>query len=50
MKRNNQQLSDELRQKQLEIRKEDRKSLPRLLIVIVGAAIIGFAIDWVWGS
>ena len=44
MKRNNQQLSDELRQKQLEIRKEDRKSLPRLLIVIVDAAIIGFAI------
>lgn len=44
MKRNNQQISGELRQKQLEIRKEDRKSLPRLLIVIVGAAIIGFAI------
>ena len=44
MKKNNTQVPEEIREKQLEIHKEDKKSLPKLLLFMLCAAIIGFPV------
>jgi len=44
MKKNNIQIPEEIREKQLEIHKEDKKSLPKLLLFMLCAAIIGFPV------
>ncbi|HIT94904.1 MAG TPA: DUF3169 family protein [Candidatus Faecivivens stercoripullorum] len=44
MKKNNIQVPEEIREKQLEIHKEDKKSLPKLLLFMLCAAIIGFPV------
>ena len=44
MKKNNTQVPEEIREKQLEIHKEDKKSLLKLLLFVLGAAIIGFIV------
>ena len=44
MKKNDTQVPEEILEKQQEIRKEDKKSLPKLILLILCAAIIGFPV------
>lgn len=49
MKKTDMQVPEQLREKQQEIRKEDKKSLPKLLLFMLCAAIIGFPIGFGMG-
>lgn len=49
MKKTDMQVPEQLREKQQEIRKEDKKSLPKLLLFTLCAAIIGFPIGFGMG-
>lgn len=44
MKKNDFQVPEEIREKQQEIRKEDKKSLPKLILFMLCMAIIGFIV------
>ncbi len=49
MKKNDTQVPEEILEKQLEIHKEDKKSLPKLILFILGAAIVGFPVGYGMG-